>query len=128
MAEQRNDEYIKCSRCKCKYHINYESIKYNFGFNRLNEQLKTCVKCRNNSKQYQQDNFEKLAQKRHQYWIDHKDTITAQRQELIETANESNGAVKHCNQCHKNRPVIDFVCPNSKSYNACYPCLARRYG
>ena len=128
MAEQGDDTYIKCSRCKCKYHNNDESISDNFGFNRLGETYKCCVKCRNCRAQYQRDNVEKLAQKRHQFWIDNKDTINARRQELIRTADESNGTVKYCNRCYKNKPVIDFVCPNGKSYNACYPCLERRYG
>ena len=128
MAEQGDDTYIKCSRCKCKYHNNDESIKDNLGFNRLDEQLKTCVKCRNYRKQYQQDNFDKLAQRKHQYWIDNKDTIHTQRQELIRTADESNGTVKYCNRCYNNKPVIDFTCPNGKAYNACHPCLKKRYG
>ena len=102
MAEQGDDTYIKCSRCKCKYHNNDESIKDNFGFNRLGETYKCCVKCGDRWKQ--------------------------RRQELIRTADESNGTVKHCNRCYKNKPVIDFVCPNGKSYNACYPCLERKYG
>ena len=113
MAEQNGDAYIKCSSCRCKYNNDGDSIKAHFGYNRLNVQLKTCVKCRNCRKQY---------------WIDNKDTINAQRQELIRTADESNGTVKYCNRCYKNKPVIDFVCPNGKSYNACYPCLERRYG
>jgi hypothetical protein len=128
MAEQNGDGYIKCAGCKCKYNNDGDSIKAHFGFNRLNEQLKTCVKCRNCRAQYQQDNFDKLAQKKHQYWIDNKDTIHTQRHELIRTADESNGTVKYCNRCYKNKPVIDFVCPNGKSYNACYPCLERKYG
>ena len=47
MAEQSGDDkYIKCSHCKCKYINNDEHIKSDFGFNRLNERYKTCVKCR----------------------------------------------------------------------------------
>ena len=47
MAEQSgSDKYIKCSRCKCKYINDYDNIKTNFGYNRLNLRFKTCVKCR----------------------------------------------------------------------------------
>ena len=47
MTEQANDDkHIKCSSCKCKYHNNDESIKDNFGFKRLGERYKCCVKCR----------------------------------------------------------------------------------
>ena len=128
MAEQGNDTYIKCSRCKCKYHNNDESISDNFGFNRLGKTYKCCVKCRNCKAQYQRYNIEKIAQRRHQFWIDNKDTINARRQVLIRIADESNGTIKYCNRCYNNKPVIDFVCPNGKSYNACYPCLERKYG
>ena len=53
MTEQnRNDKYIKCARCKKKFINNDNDIKTNFGYNRLNEKYKTCIKCRtdNNSK------------------------------------------------------------------------------
>jgi len=43
------DEYVKCAVCKCKY-LNENSINENFGFNRLNQKYKSCVKCRERSK------------------------------------------------------------------------------
>ena len=47
MAEHSGeDKYIKCSKCKCKYINDDEHIKADFGYNRLNERYKTCVKCR----------------------------------------------------------------------------------
>ncbi len=128
MAEQSDDKYIKCSRCKCKYNNDGDSIKVHFGYNRLNERLKTCTKCRCNRKQYEQANVEQIKQNQHQYWIDNKDTINKQRQELMRTADESDGTLKYCYRCYKNKLVNDFVCPNGKSYNACYPCLNSRYG
>ena len=51
MAENSNDDtLIKCSRCKCKYHNNDESFKDNFGFKRLGDRYKSCVKCRTRAK------------------------------------------------------------------------------
>ena len=48
MTERDSRErYIKCSRCKMKYLNNDENINQDFGYNRLNERYKTCVKCRN---------------------------------------------------------------------------------
>ena len=44
--DNRIDKYIKCSRCKCKYINDNEHIKHDFGYNRLEERYKTCVKCR----------------------------------------------------------------------------------
>ena len=47
MTEQvEHETYIKCSACKCKYINDDEHIKIDFGYNRLNVQYKTCVKCR----------------------------------------------------------------------------------
>ena len=102
MTEQDGDKYIKCSQCKCKYNNDEDSITAYFGYNRLNEQLKTCVKCRN--------------------------CRTQRRQELMRIADESNCAVYYCYRCYKNKPPNDFTCPNGKAYNACYPCLKKRYG
>ena len=107
MSEHDNDDkHIKCVKCKCKYHNNDESIKDNFGFIRLGETYKCCVKCRNCRAQYQRDNVEKLAHMRHQFWIDNKDTINARRQELIRIADESNGTIKYCYRCYHNKPLM----------------------
>ncbi len=47
MAEECIEyKYIKCSKCKCKYINDDEHIKKDFGYNRMNERYKTCVKCR----------------------------------------------------------------------------------
>ena len=55
--------YINCSRCKLKYLNNEDSIKENFGYNRLNEMYKTCVNCR----KYKQDNREKILEQKREY-------------------------------------------------------------
>ena len=47
MAEvSREDKYIRCSKCKCKYINDAEHIEVDFGYNRLDVRYKTCVKCR----------------------------------------------------------------------------------
>ena len=102
MTEQvEHDKYIKCSRCKMKYLNDDKHIGEDFGYNRLNERYKVCVKCRNR---------EKLRVKR-----------------LIDEAEASDGKLKHCYRCYKNKTLDKFVCPNGKSYNACYACLDARY-
>ena len=129
MTEQDSkDKYIKCSRCKMKYINSDEIISKDFGYNRLNERYKTCVKCRGDCKQYINNNPEKVKQMKHQYWIDHKDEIAKKRQQLQKEADESDGAIKYCNRCYRNKSTCDFMCPNGKSYNACYACLKSRYG
>ena len=50
-----NDNYIKCSRCTCKYINDDEHIKKDFGYNRLNERFKTCSKCRDKKNAYTQE-------------------------------------------------------------------------
>ena len=53
MTEHDNDDkHIKCTTCKCKYHNNDESIKENFGFKRLGDRYKCCVKCIARAKYY----------------------------------------------------------------------------
>ena len=49
---ERSEEskYIKCSKCWCKYINDDEHIKQDFGYNRLEERFKTCVKCRETRK------------------------------------------------------------------------------
>ena len=129
MAEQNDTEkYIKCLRCKCKYLNDDEHIKTDFGHNRLNERFKTCNKCRDKCKVYHQDNAEHLNQQAHKYWIDNKDEIKKKRQQLQKDADENNGEIKYCYRCYKNKKLDEFVCPNGKSYNACYACLKSRYG
>ena len=62
MSEQsEQDKNIKRKGCKCKY-INDEEHKQYFGYNRLGEQLKSCVKCRSKAKKYQTDNADKTSQ------------------------------------------------------------------
>ena len=50
-GQGEQDKYIKCKGCKCKYINDEEHIKQDFGYNRLGEQLKSCVNCRNRTKQ-----------------------------------------------------------------------------
>jgi hypothetical protein len=47
MTEQgHDDKYIKCTRCRCKYHNNDDNIKIDFGYDRLGERFKNCLTCR----------------------------------------------------------------------------------
>ena len=53
MTEQsKADEYIKCSKCRCKHINDDEHIKKDFGYNRLEQRFKTCVKCRDKGNEY----------------------------------------------------------------------------
>ena len=64
MTEECADiKYSKCSQCKCKHINDDEHIKQDFGYNRLNIQYKTCVKCRAKGRQNYKDKHT-----RHRYW------------------------------------------------------------
>ena len=58
---ERSEEskYIKCSNCWCKYINDEEQIKQDFGYNRLENRYKTCVKCRGISREYKKVYIEK---------------------------------------------------------------------
>ena len=51
MAEEsKNDKYIICSKCRSKYINDEEHITKDFGYTRLEERYKTCVRCRARNK------------------------------------------------------------------------------
>ena len=51
MAEEgKNDKYIICSGCACKYINDEEHISNDFGYTRLEMRYKTCVRCRARNK------------------------------------------------------------------------------
>ena len=124
--QNREDQYIKCSRCNMKYINTDDNMKKDFGYNRLNQRYKTCIKCRNDRKQYRKNNADKMKSYRHQYWIDNAENIKKKREQLKKEADESNGKIKYCNRCYQNKDIDKFICPNGKTYNACYACLQQR--
>ena len=54
MEQNGCDKYIRCSVCKCKYINDDSHIKDDFGYNRLGERYKTCVKCRGKNHKYRE--------------------------------------------------------------------------
>ena len=54
------ERYIKCSKCKLKYKNNDIDIAHDFGYNRLNEQFKTCFICRNKQKKKREDSKKEI--------------------------------------------------------------------
>ena len=99
MAEQSEDnKYVKCSKCKCKYINNYEHIKSDFGYNRLGEQFKCCIKCRAINREYTRKWYEK-----------NKDTISANqkqhynehREQILEYKRNYDKKTTICDVCEK---------------------------
>ena len=61
-----SDKYVKCAMCKCKYINDEEHLEKAFGYNRLKERFKCCVKCRNRS--YEYSNSQKGIEARKKYY------------------------------------------------------------
>ena len=70
MTEENNhDKYIVRSNCKCKYINDEEHMSTDFGYTRLEERYKTCVKCRAKKKVHRKTYYEKHKNKRIQQEI-----------------------------------------------------------
>ena len=78
MTEENNkDKQIICSGCKSKYIKDEEHISKQFGYTRLEERYKTCVKCKaiNNikCKTCQENHKEEIKQYSKKYREEHKE-------------------------------------------------------
>jgi len=83
--KSREDQYIKCARCRCKYINGDEHIKNDFGYNRLNERFKTCNKCRTykrNKEHIKEYNAERYQQKKDEINIQHKQYRVANKERI----------------------------------------------
>ena len=71
--ENKNDKYIICSGCTCKYINDEEHISNDFGYTRLEMRYKTCVRCRTiitiNGKTY----YDKHPEKAKEHYEAHKE-------------------------------------------------------
>ena len=87
-------EYIKCSRCHMKFINDDEHIKNDFGYNRLNERYKQCVRCRNNQANYRESHREEINKKYTEYYKENKEYI-------IKKTRIYNGEEVDCDVCGK---------------------------
>ena len=118
------DKYIKCSKCKCKYHNNADNIKDDFGYNRLGDRFKCCVKCRPREREYARTYYEKNKDeinagkrsdiKRIEYYkkyiAEHGDNINTRRRSNREKARtaECEDGYRCCTRCFKTKTVDYF--------------------
>ena len=112
------DKYIKCSKCRCKYINDDEHIKRDFGYNRLEERFKTCVKCRPKSRQYskeyQQTHREEIAERKtdynKQYYQNNKEYYKEcnkqYKKKQLNTEVDDNH--RCCTRCYKIQPITEF--------------------
>ena len=129
MAEENiKDKYIICSGCKSKYINDEEHISKDFGYTRLEERYKTCVKCkaRNNinSKKYHEIHKEERNQNSKKYHEIHKEEIKQYREEHKEYFKEYNKRYReehneylkeYDKERNKIRNEIKIKCPNCNS-------------
>jgi len=103
------DKYIKCSKCRCKYINSDDSIKKDFGYNRLNERFKTCVKCRSKSREYS-----KL------YQETHKEEIAERKQDYMKQYYQENKAYyKECGKQYRDKQLNKEVDEHHKLCKRC---------
>ena len=96
--EPDKDKYIICSDCKGKYINDEEHISKDFGYTRLEDRYKTCVKCRASKKNRSNKYYEK-----------HKE-------ELIEYSKKYREGHKEERKIYdKKRDEIKIKCPNCNS-------------
>ena len=112
------DKYIKCSKCRCKYINDDEHIKKDFGYNRLEERFKTCVKCRTYSRQqnkeYRQEHQAEITENtrdyRKQYYQHnkehHKELMKNYKEKQLNTEVDENH--KCCTRCYKIKPITEY--------------------
>jgi hypothetical protein len=121
--------YVYCSRCGCKYQNKDENIKEYFGYNRLGERYKTCVKCREKrrviGKRHYDNNREEILEQQKEYRETHKE----QKKEYATNYYHENkeyfkqkgikyrerqlekqvpNDTKCCTRCYKQKPLTDY--------------------
>ena len=107
--EYKNDKYIICSGCTCKYINDEEHISNDFGYTRLEMRYKTCVRCRVRSKiknkTYQEKHPEK-SEKAKEHYEANKDYLKEQNKQYRE-----NNADR-LKEYDRARNQIKINCPN----------------
>ena len=86
---------IICSKCKCKYNNDENTILTEFGYNNKHERFKTCKSCKRQSASYRRSHTEEIknynrlnqyAKQQHnkQYWLDHKNELALKNKQYYE--------------------------------------------
>ena len=119
MAEEsKTDKYIICSKCKSKYINDEEHIKNDFGYTRLEERYKTCVKCRARGKTFYINHRDEILDKNHNYYEQHKDKFKEHNKQYRE--NNIDSLREH----DRARSKTKIVCPSCNK-EVCKKYLAK---
>ena len=87
------EDIIKCSTCKKRFLNNKEQVELHFGYNRLNERFKCCIRCRDYSKKRTK--------------LQNKQADAALR------------GLQYCEACEKAKDRYEFIMSNGKSHTRC---------
>ena len=68
-------------RCHMKFINDDEHIKNDFGYNRLNERYKQCVRCRTKRTEYREAHRDELREKQKEYYYEHKEELNKKKME-----------------------------------------------
>ena len=104
--EAKHNKYIICSDCKCKYINDEEHIIKDFGYTRLEERYKTCVKCRAKKQVKNKRYCEKHSEQFKEYYESHKEEVKEYNKQYREKNKE------HFLEYDRARNQIKVNCPN----------------
>ena len=104
------DKYIKCSKCRCKYTNSDDSIKKDFGYNRLNERYKTCVTCKDKQKK-RRENSKKEEKKNSDKEIkdEHYDEVDKELRKKYDEEFKLDSHDKHVKRCTEEQQVDRYA-------------------
>ena len=115
MTEQDSkDKYIKCSRCKCKYINDDDHVKTDFGYSRLNERYKTCVKCRerNNiqNQVYRENHKDEIKEREKQYKKDNREYYNelSKLSKIKKMATPCENGFQRCTSCANAKGLSNY--------------------
>ena len=115
VVQQQPDKYIKCNSCACKYINDDAHIVNDFGYNRLNERFKGCIKCRMRRKVYDDLHHEAKYQRRQTYNNNNRDKINAYNFGKIECKSCGDKVCRNAIRQHER----DKGCIKSVTNNTC---------
>ena len=99
--ESKNDKYIICSKCRSKYINDEEHINKDFGYTRLEERYKTCVRCRArnkiNGKTYYEAHKEEQQEVKKEHSKQYRETNADKVKEKDRARDQIKAYCPHCN-------------------------------
>ena len=97
----KNNKYIICSDCRCKYVNDEEHINKDFGYTRLEGRYKTCVKCRAREQTTNKKNSEKAKECYEAHNEEKKEYRENNADKRREYDRERNTIKTHCTNCSR---------------------------